>query len=437
MNWLLLYLSLCLCSLCQLPRLVKSWPNHDVSTLKHLQIVHRHGERTVNFLEDKDPFQNLSKYWPEGLGQLTNRGKNQMYKLGQYLRQEYKQYLGDEFSPREVYARSSAQTRVLESAACLLAGVYPPNSTQWQWDTNLGKMWQPIPIETLVPSSEDKLLRDIASCPKAREQENAIESSEYVQKQLRKERDFLGYLGQLVGTDIESTIDCKNIYEFLTIEYGRGLKWSDVGMWSKQNETMIFEKILPLAELFWQTKYSSSIAQRIRAGPLIQVLLNNMKSVVDSGPSQTKVHIYSTHDSVLAILLSALQVFNGRTVAFSATVIFELHQKSNSDPYFVRIYYLNETEPQINSYLLALPECNDSGECPINEFSSLCQQKIPEDWNVECGITTETTETGGTNVTLTLTDISLLIINIAILLILIINLTLLWRRRRMLYQSFD
>ena len=36
------------------------WPNHDISTLKLLQIVHRHGERTPLSFTPNDPFKNES-----------------------------------------------------------------------------------------------------------------------------------------------------------------------------------------------------------------------------------------------------------------------------------------------------------------------------------------------------------------------------------------
>jgi hypothetical protein len=47
-----------------------------------------------------------------------------MFKLGKYIRTRYENFLGT--SPREVYTRSSAADRCLESVALVLAGIYPP-----------------------------------------------------------------------------------------------------------------------------------------------------------------------------------------------------------------------------------------------------------------------------------------------------------------------
>ena len=140
------------------------WPNHDISTLKLLQIVHRHGDRTPVEFAPNDPFSS-DKYWPEGLGQLTTKGKYRMYKRGQFIRQAYNDYLGDSYSPRDVYVRSSISDRCIESVSCLLSGAYPPKKKDRQWnsgsDASLGQLWQPFPIYTFMPRNEDLVLNEV------------------------------------------------------------------------------------------------------------------------------------------------------------------------------------------------------------------------------------------------------------------------------------
>lgn len=101
---------------------ISSWPNHPTTTLKLLQVIHRHGERTpISFAND--PYKD-EKYWTEGIGQLTVQGKYRLHNLGKFIRTEYKDYLGK--SPREVYVRSSIEHRCIESVSALLSGAYPP-----------------------------------------------------------------------------------------------------------------------------------------------------------------------------------------------------------------------------------------------------------------------------------------------------------------------
>lgn len=88
--------------------------------LRHLQIVFRHGDRAPLVpLFPNDPFK---ESWPHGLDQLTTDGRARMFRLGQMIRAKYANYLGSDFSPREIFARSSAIDRCLESAQLVLAG---------------------------------------------------------------------------------------------------------------------------------------------------------------------------------------------------------------------------------------------------------------------------------------------------------------------------
>lgn len=60
-----------------------------------------------------------------------------------------------QYSKNDVHIRSTSVDRALMSAAVNLAGLYAPNSDE-QWNSNLGKLWQPIPIHS-IPRSLDKV----------------------------------------------------------------------------------------------------------------------------------------------------------------------------------------------------------------------------------------------------------------------------------------
>lgn len=102
--------------------LVSGLTNESVH-LSYVQIMFRHGDRApLTPMLPNDPYSDENRYWPHGLEQLTSTGRVRMYRLGEVIRNRYNQYLGDRFSPREVYVRSSAIDRCLESAQLVLAG---------------------------------------------------------------------------------------------------------------------------------------------------------------------------------------------------------------------------------------------------------------------------------------------------------------------------
>ncbi|KAL3224050.1 hypothetical protein MRX96_049656 [Rhipicephalus microplus] len=62
----------------------------EASTLRQLHVMFRHGDRTPTSLYPNDP--NSPSDFPEGLGHITHKGKNDQYNLGKYLRTKYEDF---------------------------------------------------------------------------------------------------------------------------------------------------------------------------------------------------------------------------------------------------------------------------------------------------------------------------------------------------------
>lgn len=76
-----------------------------------------------------------------------------MFQLGQSLRSRYGIFLGP-YSSQTVRVDSSDLDRCHESAAVMLAALFPPQTAQI-WNEEL--LWQPIPIHA-TPRDLDKVL---------------------------------------------------------------------------------------------------------------------------------------------------------------------------------------------------------------------------------------------------------------------------------------
>jgi lysosomal acid phosphatase len=79
-------------------------------------------------------------------------GKEQHYKLGQYLRKRYEALLPLEYNLKDVLVRSTDVDRTLMSVESNLAGLYPPVE---QFDPQL--KWSPIPVHT-TPEIQDNVI---------------------------------------------------------------------------------------------------------------------------------------------------------------------------------------------------------------------------------------------------------------------------------------
>jgi hypothetical protein len=273
--------------------------------------------------------------------------------------------------------------------SCLLAGAYPPNNIKWQWnkgsDAELGLHWQPVPILSFIPRTDDNLLNKDKKCPKAEIERQKIFSSKKVLNFLAENKPFLENLTNFVGQEVNTLMLAYDLYEALLIEYNRGYKWSDMKIWTKDYEKVVFEKLLPIANFLWTVEWDNKVIERLRAGNLIKELVNNMKNKIEGkSDKELKIFLYSTHDVMLAVLMQALNVFNNELIPFSASLLFELHQIVSNSNYFVRIYYYNKTLTDKSPHLLSLPYCNYLTDCPLDKFYNLTKGLIPENWDKEC-----------------------------------------------------
>jgi lysosomal acid phosphatase len=298
-----------------------------------------------------------------------------------------------------------------------LAGSYPPKNKQWQWnngsDAELGLLWQPFPIETFMPKINDSLLDVDKECPNADKELKKIFSSEKVINILNANKLFLDNLTHFVGQEVNTLKLANRLYEDLLIEYNRGYKWSDMKIWSEDYEKVVFEKLLPLAKFLWAVEWDNKLIERTRAGNLINELVNNMKNKIDGKTDEElNLFLYSTHDTMLAVLMDALNVYNNELIPFSASLLFELHENTSNNNYFVRIYYYNETLTDKSPHLLSLPNCDYLTDCPLDKFFSLTKELIPEDWDKECG-------TNDKKVNFFVANIVILVINLVLVFVLV------------------
>jgi hypothetical protein len=264
----------------------------DISKLKRLFVIHRHGDSTPTIFYPKDPYKNASN-WLDGWGQLTNRGKDRMFKLGKYIRKRYEDYLGT--SPREIHIRSSAADRCLESAALVLAAICPPEG-RWQWNKELGRSWQPFPIQT-EPRPLDGMLNSGSICPAAAEELARIRNSPPVQKYTNERKGILKYVSDNTGLNITDIIAAEEVFDTLLIEKENNYplpRWVDDSTYKSLKE---------ISDMTFYFDYSTKLIQRLRTGLLLEDMSKHMREAIiprenisnsETNSTFHKLYIYST-----------------------------------------------------------------------------------------------------------------------------------------------
>ncbi|KFD54604.1 hypothetical protein M513_04549 [Trichuris suis] len=345
MNKLLGCLSLLL--LCSFVSCGSSEPmSNDLGRLVFLHLVWRHGDRAPvdNFTSNPDK----ATAWPVGLGELTKLGIQEHYKLGEYLRKRYSDFLPAAYNAKTVHVRSTDYNRTIMSALANLAGLFPLQSHH-RWSANVS--WQPVPVHS-VPGVDDDV--DI----------------------VKQNGDFFTFLRNQTGLPLTSLNDIRFVYDPLNCAR---IHKHLTPYWVSDE---VFQKIRDLFALSTTYWYKGDEHKRLRGGTLLKDILMRMLSVSNNRTNSAfKLYAYSGHDATLVALFENLGIYDVRLLpGYTSVIIFELREISAR--YFVRILYKNGIDAQ--EVLLKLPFCEEN--CPLDDFVERFDHCAPINWKSECGL---------------------------------------------------
>ncbi|GFV98442.1 testicular acid phosphatase homolog [Trichonephila clavipes] len=304
---------------------------------------------------------------PEG----SRLGKKQNYQVGKYLRFLYGDFITSD--PNEVKVNSSEAPRCMMSALASIATFYSPQGW-WKFDEDID--WQPIPVNYL-PKEIDKYLSFQSVCPRAILETLKVMESREVQEYLQKHKNMLDDISRITGAQTCNKWNTFLLYDALFIEkkYNLTIPKDVEPYWNEFEE-------FALTALQWA--YGSPEIVRLRAGPLLQNIIENMNRKIAGDMPKRKVQMYCSHDVIISALLLAMNIPHVPRPPYAATLLIELHKMSD-DTKSVRLLYLNSTNPEQeidHPHLLHLDGCTEF--CPLQHFIESTRHMIPEDWSKEC-----------------------------------------------------
>ncbi|KAJ9598464.1 hypothetical protein L9F63_010860, partial [Diploptera punctata] len=259
--------------------------------------------------------------------------------------------------------------RTLMSASCNLAGLYPPEKQQI-WNNHIP--WQPIPVHTM-PEKDDEILAMKKFCPRYHEELELVKHSEEMQEYNEKHAELFEYVESNTGSRVRNADDLENIYDTLFIEDLYNLTLPE---WTK---SVYPDQMKDVAAFSFTIDCNNYILKRLKVGPFLGKLLDDMKNKISCNARKShKMAVYSAHDSTIANVLMALDVFDPQSPPYRSAVLIEL-LKDEDNSFFVTINYRNSTTR--DPYLLTLPGCD--ALCEFDSFSSIVEKLVPN-WEYEC-----------------------------------------------------
>uniref|UniRef100_A0A1I8M673 Histidine phosphatase superfamily (Branch 2) n=1 Tax=Musca domestica TaxID=7370 RepID=A0A1I8M673_MUSDO len=316
----------------------------------------RHGPRTPVDTYPNDPYINET-FFPYGWGHLTNDAKKELFKIGNALAKRYQQLLKPHYKPDLIYAQSSASPRTLMSMATVLAGMLPPVNTPMEWNFKLN--WQPIPI----------WLRMKVPCPRYDQALNEVLQLPQVKLEIDDHKSLFQELSKITGLNITTAADITSLYITLLAEQSYGL---DLPSWT---EDYYPDRMQFMAKQSYIYNGYTTEMQRLKGGPFLQKIFGQMLAKENGTllPEERTMFVYCAHDWTITNVLLALKVWQRQMPRFSALIAFELHQNSETNEYYVEIYFQND--PQLEPQPLTIPGC--SFQCPLHKLLELTEDVMP------------------------------------------------------------
>lgn len=276
-------------------------------------------------------------------GQLTTIGMQQLYELGERLRKRYitdTPFLTPTFSSSEVYVRATNIVRTIESAKCLVAGLFQ----QQQKDV--------VPILT-VQSELEILYPNYRGCRLLKllgghrwSQSSTVPD---IAADLRSIQSALGIAAQ-------QRVDFILIRDDMIARETHGLPCPPVlDTWRETVE----QRAVDMMCYIYQPSKRENL--QLCVGPLLHIMMGNIEATLGgtaSGPDR-KLFLYSAHDTTLMPFLMALGIFDMKWPPYAADITLELLQHRQTKEAFVKVSYVGQDQ--------LIPGCSEV-YCPLQEF---------------------------------------------------------------------
>ncbi|XP_018561967.1 prostatic acid phosphatase [Anoplophora glabripennis] len=328
--------------------------------------VYRHGERSPSSFYPNDPYQDTS-YWKTGLGQLTTTGMAQHYKLGQYTRRRYSDFIPEYYSNEFFRVQTTNWDRTFMSAASNVAGLFPPVGYQvWKEDLQ----WQPIPV---FPVTEAVLSAYTGCSAYNTGVSELFSSDELFVNLLEENQELLAYVSEHTGSNVTSLLGLLTIWDSLHIENLRNYTLPE---WT---QSVFPEPLTYLGTLYYLASSYTEELKILTTGPFFNALIEHFEGILANSTDPPYLQ-YSGHDMNIASILGSLGAYPSSVPGFASTIYFELRQTRRSN--YINIYYIKvsgaEPEP------ITLAGCGFN--CDLRDFKSILSNRTitPDEWTELC-----------------------------------------------------
>lgn len=305
--------------------------------------------------------QNSGKEFNCAPGQLTDKGRENLFSLGRWFKHTYMDKHGlipATFKKEQFHLRSTNMQRTLESLQSLMQGMYPDH---------------PKSIDVKVLDMSQDTLTINRYCPRLKSLKNT--SHEKLKKIFEpKTKEVQKYFADSHSPFFRS-LSPYAIYDLVTSSKAHGLK----------HFNRIPQKIAQALESYsievWFNHLNEREALSLNTGGIMKEIADHIVEKQAYPNSPLKVSIFSAHDVTLYPILMAVGVDTKKWPKFGANVIFELFRETGTDERYVQMRY--------NRKKTEMPRCKsvktkDGIFCPLDKFIEICNEIYIKNFSDAC-----------------------------------------------------
>ena len=337
-------------------------------------------------------------------GQLTGYGAASMFSLGQRFREdlvEQNGFLSANYTPGELYVRTTDVSRSLATAQAFMAGLYPPGTGP---AGGLPHRMQPIPVHT-TEESGDFLLQAYVLCARYLEYLRTVYSRDEWEEKMAENR----FLLEDLSDKVRIKLSLQNLY--VAAEPLLFLRRNALHYPSGVTDDMV-DAVLELynwAETRKMSADSQSSVGAVVSGPLVFEAKRIFENAIGDPSDPLRLTYLGGHSRNLLGLFSALGMENLPNVpgpgAYASIALFRYGNTTDvrdARNFYVRVSY--------NGKPLLVDGCPSAAACPFRTFDQVTSTSAIwyEEWASSCepvnGTSSDTpTRHSGTSETRTVT----------------------------------
>lgn len=258
-----------------------------------------------------------------------------------------------------------------------MAGFMPPPPQ----DQTLPVKWQSFPFSV---DNEAKILTyTFEMCPayfkRANENMAKLEMDETIRKWMIEDKDILRRVGDFLGKPLTTYSEVMHAAEHI-----RTIQYIDptVPSWVVNSMSQLLRYQVKVFESYVVDQF----LQKVRVGPLITEIVDDMLLKAKNSSAGHNVLIYSAHDLNLFAMSKMLAISNQvpQIPAYGDAYAIEMHQSGNKEPE-LQVYYMSSSIANLKFKIrMIIPGCGSS--CPLNTFARIINPFVVRDWNALCTV---------------------------------------------------